>query len=244
MTLYPNDIDSYLELTPVSGSDENANAINAIIDATIAVETELGKNPRGIYGSVANRLSILESRVGPGALVYGGSIDLETQVVGTLPGSQVDPVFSTTVIAPSYTLTSSGGPIISTGTGVPSASDPNGSLYLRQDGNISTTVYVRQTGTWTGVGATDTVVLTGTGITIGSNDTHIGCTSGGITITLPASPLTGEYHEIKDSNGNATGSNITISGNGNNIDGSSSVQLTLNYTSLSIRFNGTKWSVV
>jgi hypothetical protein len=35
-----------------------------------------------------------------------------------------------------------------TGTGAPSASSPNGSVYLRTDGDASTTLYVRANGTW------------------------------------------------------------------------------------------------
>jgi len=41
-----------------------------------------------------------------------------------------------------------GTPTITSGTGAPSASEPNGSIYLRTDGGASTTLYIRHTGTW------------------------------------------------------------------------------------------------
>jgi hypothetical protein len=39
-------------------------------------------------------------------------------------------------------------PTITTGVGVPSASEPNGSIYMRVDGIASTTLYVRAAGAW------------------------------------------------------------------------------------------------
>ena len=42
----------------------------------------------------------------------------------------------------------SGGPTITTGTGAPSHTAPNGSVYLRTDGTASTTLYVRAAGAW------------------------------------------------------------------------------------------------
>lgn len=42
----------------------------------------------------------------------------------------------------------SGGPTITTGTGAPSHSAPDGSVYLRQDGTAATTLYIRAGGAW------------------------------------------------------------------------------------------------
>lgn len=42
----------------------------------------------------------------------------------------------------------SGGPTITTGTGAPSHSAPNGSVYLRTDGTSTTTLYIRAAGAW------------------------------------------------------------------------------------------------
>ena len=42
----------------------------------------------------------------------------------------------------------SSGPTITTGTGAPSHSAPNGSVYLRTDGTSTTTLYIRAAGVW------------------------------------------------------------------------------------------------
>ena len=42
------------------------------------------------------------------------------------------------------------GPRITTGTGVPSHSAPDGSLHIRLDGGSGTTLYVRESGSWVG----------------------------------------------------------------------------------------------
>lgn len=55
--------------------------------------------------------------------------------------------FTGTVQSPTYVVGSSGGPTITSGTGVPSGSQPNGSLYLRTDG-AGPNLYVRENGAW------------------------------------------------------------------------------------------------
>jgi hypothetical protein len=57
-------------------------------------------------------------------------------------------------------------------------------------------------------------------------------TAGSVTVTLPASPVEGQEHVIKDRDGSASGAApITIAGNGNNVDGNSSIILKRNGTS-------------
>jgi hypothetical protein len=41
-----------------------------------------------------------------------------------------------------------GSPTITTGASAPVAVEPNGSIYLRNDGTASTTLYVRAGGAW------------------------------------------------------------------------------------------------
>jgi hypothetical protein len=64
------------------------------------------------------------------------------------------------------------------------------------------------------------------------------------TITLPATPSNGEVHVIKDITGTAGTNNITISGNGNNIDGSSSKLIATNYGNMRVTFIGTAWFTI
>jgi len=56
----------------------------------------------------------------------------------------------------------------------------------------------------------------------------VNTTSGAVTLTLPAAPDDGLYFYIKDT-GNAGTNSITIDGNGNNIDASTSFVINTNY---------------
>jgi len=63
------------------------------------------------------------------------------------------------------------------------------------------------------------------------------------TITMPANPVSGDTYQIKDTTGNAATSNVTIAGNGNNIDGAASFVLTSAYASVTLTYTGTQWSI-
>jgi hypothetical protein len=68
--------------------------------------------------------------------------------------------------------------------------------------------------------------------------------SSAITITLPSSPVTGEVHIVKDASANAATNNITVSGNGNNIVGTTSAStqvVSLNGASVTYIYNGSVW---
>lgn len=98
MIKYPAAIDSQVELpyvvdnvTPISG-----DLINNLRDAVVAMETELGVKPSGIYANVRSRINALEITVGNlvlngggGGGVYGGdleSVNTTTQKVVGLQG--------------------------------------------------------------------------------------------------------------------------------------------------------------
>ena len=66
-------------------------------------------------------------------------------------------------------------------------------------------------------------------------------TSSAITFTLPALPNTGDTYVLKDGGGNASTNNLTINGNGSNIDGSSTYIISTNYGCITVVFNGTMW---
>jgi hypothetical protein len=69
-------------------------------------------------------------------------------------------------------------------------------------------------------------------------------TSNVITITLPASPASGEWHIIADISGAAFTNNITINGNGKNIVGASSFTISAAFNSIYVAYNGTNWSII
>lgn len=78
--------------------------------------------------------------------------------------------------------------------------------------------------------------------TLVSTDTIVmaSATAAGITLTLPASPRSGEYHEIKKVD-ISTGT-VTISGS-QNIDDSGSVIFSIPYTAFKLFYDGTQWRI-
>ena len=76
-------------------------------------------------------------------------------------------------------------------------------------------------------------------------DRNIVCytTSSAFTVTLQSSPPIGMLVAIIDGSGNAATNNITIAGNGQNINGSSTYVLNLNYASVELIYNGSQWNV-
>lgn len=64
-----------------------------------------------------------------------------------------------------------------------------------------------------------------------------------ITINLPATPTLGDAYRIKDSTGNAAANNITIQGNGNDIEGVGSASISTNYGRIALVYNGVEWVI-
>lgn len=52
------------------------------------------------------------------------------------------------VVKPAAGTVVTSAPVITSGTGAPSAAQPNGSLYIRTDGASATSLYVRVSGAW------------------------------------------------------------------------------------------------
>jgi hypothetical protein len=77
-------------------------------------------------------------------------------------------------------------------------------------------------------------------------DYYIGCNGTGIILTLPpgVGVVAGKSYFIKDESGLAATNHITVNGNGNLIDGNSSLTIVVNYLSLGILWTGTKWSII
>ena len=67
------------------------------------------------------------------------------------------------------------------------------------------------------------------------------------TVNLPASPVQGQKHTVKDRSANAAASNITVSGNGHNIVGTTSAAtqvIVLNGASVTYVFDQTLWLAI
>jgi hypothetical protein len=130
MSNYPYLLDTILTLPTVAGSDPEAVAINALQEAVIAVETELGIKPSSPYSNVRVRLDILESRIN-----FGVSPSIPND------GYVKSPLYIWNV-PQSVTLS------ISDGYGAPTESRLDGSLYMRADGYANNDFYIRRDGYW------------------------------------------------------------------------------------------------
>lgn len=94
-----------------------------------------------------------------------------------------------------------------------------------------------------------TVIASNTTIDADDKMVFVNVSSGIVTVTLPNAPVVGQWHKIKDYLGSAYTNNITISGNGANIEQfsaapASTLVLTQNYDAVELVFNGTFWSIV
>lgn len=91
-----------------------------------------------------------------------------------------------------------------------------------------------------------TIINKTTNYTILSSDyvISVGTLSTPIALTLPSTPTAGDTFIIKDANGSAATHNITINGNGHNIDGSTTFVLSTNYENITVIYNSSTWMVV
>ena len=106
----------------------------------------------------------------------------------------------------------------------------------------------QHTGTWTGWLRLGVSVKTSSGnydVTSSDAVVVVNKTVGAATqVNLPASPATGRVLIVKDGKGDAGSNNITVSGNGKNIDGAASVTISSNYGVSRVVYNGTQYNVI
>jgi hypothetical protein len=99
--------------------------------------------------------------------------------------------------------------------------------------------YVYSGSVWTGTETSSDYIL------INSNDTYLLCStvSNSYTLYLPSSPINGTEIIIKDA-GNAGTNNVTVNGNGVNIDGSSTYVISSNYGMITLMYSNSQWFIV
>lgn len=111
--------------------------VNLLREAVVAMEKELGINPKKVYSNVRARLDILENRINN----------------PSTPSPSTDNPFTI----------GTSGLTISAGDGEPASSEAAGSLYLRSDGNKNQKLYTTDGTNWSSINEIEQYKLTGEG---------------------------------------------------------------------------------
>jgi hypothetical protein len=113
----------------------------------------------------------------------------------------------------------------------------SGTDLLTADGNLDTLTL--------NAGIVNKTTAVGVNTTLTEANSVVMTTAGGLTITLPATPIEGQTYVIKDRDGLSTGANkIIIEGNGNDIDGNTFIRLNNRYASATLVYSGTEWNLI
>jgi hypothetical protein len=87
---------------------------------------------------------------GPNSAIWQQITDAQVSPLAAISGTKIDPDFGNQpIIGSSLIFGSASGPSVTSGSGAPTFVAVNGSLYLRTDGDSSTTIYVFQNNEWT-----------------------------------------------------------------------------------------------
>lgn len=88
------------------------------------------------------------------------------------------------------------------------------------------------------IASTDTTALATYTIT---TEHTLSCTAT-CTVSLPATPKTGQIHNVRHNV--STAATITVSGNGNNINGLTTQSIGARYSTVTVQFDGTEWMII
>ena len=270
-TVYPAQIDSSITLPTVLDNITSVKGVNVNIlrDAILAVERTLGVKPQGIFNTVRARLDALEATLfnqqGAGSIIsYGipetgqtiiwngfawgptvnGGNNFIDQNISTTGGITSGPIESTSEMTGLFDLT---GKIIVNAITTSYVSDPGqGIIYfdgytnqflVSEDGYA----YVPLLSKYNGFIQNITIIDNDYTIQSTDNVISIGTLSSSITVSLPATPVVGQTFDIKDARGSAATYVITVSGNGNMIDGVNEYIIAINYEGITVVWDGDSW---
>jgi hypothetical protein len=76
------------------------------------------------------------------------------------------------------------------------------------------------------------------------NRVHVGTTSTAYQVDLPPFPAAGRKISVKDKARTAAARNITINGNGKNIDGAATLVMNVNGQSVHLVYDGAEWAII
>jgi hypothetical protein len=172
-----------------------------------------------IGNSTGNTLTKTTLTAGSGVTITNGSGAITVAFTGPGAGS----VTSVDVSGGTTGLTTSGGPIISSGTVTLAGTliAANGGTGLTASGSFGNVLTSNGT-TWTSSapaagGITYTVTKTANYTAVANDGVLTNTTAGAFTVTLPASPSNGDQVIVADAGGTWGTNNLTVGRNGNNI---------------------------
>ena len=210
-------------------TSDNANVVNYRGDIVLA-------DPEGHF--------VINVGTGTGE-VYSGTTGT-TDIFRTIAGR-----INTTVTTSGDTIVIDGNTNENVGTGVGevySGSTGTTEFFRKIKSGIASTVSVSGSDIIIDVNTGETKTLgiyeySGATYVITTSDEFVGV-SGLSTTFLPATPINGKPIIISDVNGDALANNITIDGNGNNVDGAATAVINTDYGSMTLMFTGSIWKVI
>jgi len=123
------------------------------------------------------------------------------------------------------------------GTGTVIGDDPDGANPLIDELVTQNTFVLQEFELLINVAASTTIDGRSLQVFVTGNTTAV-------TVTLPASPTTGQVVRVIDGDAQATTRNITVAGNGKLINGAASQVISTNSGYLTMTYNGVKWVLV
>jgi hypothetical protein len=219
-------------LTLTSGTATTAGDINL---QTGAVSRVIVHPTFTEFRDTAEALRITPVSAGTTAVTFASTVTAVTVSQTTTGGA----TGALTTIQAQNAATTGGGLNLTSGTG----GTTNGTVNL-QVGGVTTASLVTNKFVFNAGRRRHTTNVTTTYPVVATDD-YIAITTlaAPFTITLPATPTVGDEYVIKDATGNAAVSNVTVSGNGNNIDGAASFLLSQPYAAATFTFVNGQWSV-
>ncbi len=182
----------------------------------------------GIFNSSTNTISVTTSGTAIASILYCRVTSGSASCITVGAGSSVSCLLSEITSSNTNAITGAGTIIL------------NYLAFTSSSSKINTTTQTPQTIVF----GSYQVVNPAGDYTVLNSDYFVGATtSAARAITLPATPVIGETHVIKDITGTGNANNITVSGNGHNIDGAATYVMATNYGSTTFTYNGTNWFV-